>query len=276
MTYFGFLAIFLGIPLVVLAALTILDRRQGRCLPEDLRLIPGWAAILAHVLIAVLYTTPWDNYLVATGVWYYNPTLVTGVTLGWVPIEEYTFFVVQTLLTGLWLLFLARRVRGTDSGNGKWKPFPLHIRLGSAAVLGVVWLGSLGLLSSGWEPGTYLGIILAWALPPIMVQLAFGADMLWRRYKLVGLALLSSTLYLALADSLAIGSGTWTIDPHQSLNIFFGSLPLEELLFFLVTNTLIVFGMTLLMANETRQRAGNLWKAIRFRQPHIDTDRSFK
>jgi putative membrane protein len=84
--------------------------------------------------------------------------------------------------------------------------------------------------------------------------------MLWRRRKLVGLALLSSTLYLGLADSLAIGSGTWTIDPHQSLNITFGSLPLEELLFFLVTDTLVIFGMTLLMATETRQRARSIFK----------------
>ena len=56
------------------------------------------------VLIAVAYTTPWDNYLVATNVWWYDESLVTGLKLGWVPIEEYTFFVLQTLMTGLWTL----------------------------------------------------------------------------------------------------------------------------------------------------------------------------
>ena len=259
MTYFRFLLIFLGIPLVVMVLLTWLDWRRRRSLPEDLRAAPGWLAMLVHVLVAVVYTTPWDNYLVASGVWYYNPALVTGFTIGWVPIEEYTFFVVQTLLTGLWLLFLARRMPAAAHDSAP-STFDRHLRFWSALILGVIWLGSLGLLASGWKPATYLALILAWALLPIVVQLAYGADMLWRRRKLVGLALLSSTLYLGLADSLAIGSGTWTIDPRQSLNIFIGALPLEELLFFLVTDTLVIFGMTLLMATETRQRARSIFK----------------
>ena len=71
---------------------------------------PPWAVLWGHVLIALIWTTPWDNYLVATRVWWYDPALVTGLTLGWVPIEEYTFFVVQTLMAGLWLLAWMRRL----------------------------------------------------------------------------------------------------------------------------------------------------------------------
>ena len=76
-------------------------------------LVRHWAAFI----IALLYTTPWDNYLVATGVWWYDPALVTGLTLGWVPIEEYTFFILQTLLAGLWLAFLARRLEFKDQSS---------------------------------------------------------------------------------------------------------------------------------------------------------------
>ena len=123
MTYFGFLIRFIGIPLLILAALTVWDRHKGRRLPDDLRKQPAWLALLAHVIAAVVWTTPWDNYLVATGVWYYDPNLVTGITLGWVPIEEYTFFVVQTLMTGLWLLWLGRRLRTVSL------PIPLRPRL---------------------------------------------------------------------------------------------------------------------------------------------------
>ncbi len=259
MTYFRFLLIFLGIPLVGLGLLTWLDWRRRRRMPDDLRSAPGWLAMLVHVLLAVVYTTPWDNYLVATGVWYYNPALVTGVTIGWVPVEEYTFFVVQTLLTGLWLLFLARRMPGSEHEAAP-TTLDRRLRFWSALIVGIIWLGSLALLASGWKPATYLALILAWALLPIAVQLAYGADMLWRRRKLLGLALLSTTLYLGLADSLAIGSGTWTIDPRQSLNFTFGHLPLEELLFFVVTDTLVIFGMTLLMATETPQRLRSIFK----------------
>lgn len=63
------------------------------------------------------------------------------------------------------------------------------------------------------------------------------------------------TLYLAFADSLAIGDGTWAIDPAQSLGIFIGSaLPIEEFIFFLLTNTLLVFGITLVLARESQTR----------------------
>ena len=125
MTYFGFLARFLLIPLGIMALLLWRDRGRDVGLPVHLRNFPGWAVILLHVAVAVIYTTPWDNYLVATGVWWYDPALVTGVTLGWVPIEEYTFFVLQTLLTGMWLLWLAPRLAHF---NETYPGIDLHLR----------------------------------------------------------------------------------------------------------------------------------------------------
>ena len=71
MTYAQYLLIFLGGPLVILAALAW--RRRA-----VLRARLPWAGLLALVVVAVVYTTPWDNYLVATGVWYYNPDLVAS------------------------------------------------------------------------------------------------------------------------------------------------------------------------------------------------------
>ena len=58
------------------------------------------AALLMISLVAVLYTTIWDNYLVSNRIWWYDPNLVTGITLGWVPIEEYLFFILETFLVG--------------------------------------------------------------------------------------------------------------------------------------------------------------------------------
>ena len=251
MTYFGFLLLFLGVPILGLLVLTAWDRRKNRLLPEFRRGIPAGVTLLIHVLVAVLYTTLWDNYLVATGVWFYNPELVTGITLGWVPLEEYTFFILQTLMTGLWFLLLARRVpQRKDLRHAGWR-----YRIVPTIFLGITWALSLFLFLSGWKPGTYYGLIILWALPPIMLQFFFGGDILWREKKIVGLTIFTATLYLSITDSLAIGSGTWTIDPMQSLNIFLGGiLPLEELIFFLVTNCLIVFGMTLFLAKESRDR----------------------
>lgn len=59
-------------------------------------------------MIALIYTTPWDNYLVASGVWFYDPARVWNIILGWVPLEEYIFFILQTILTGLIVAGLLR------------------------------------------------------------------------------------------------------------------------------------------------------------------------
>jgi len=265
MTYFGFLGIFLLTPIALLMGLGIFDQRRGRTLPPALAQFPLWAAILGHVIIALVYTTPWDNYLVATRVWWYDPTLVTGITLGWVPIEEYTFFVLQPIMSGLWLLYLGRRLTFPEKLSGE-KISQLRWLL--TITVGAVWLAAVVILIVLWKPGTYLALELGWALPPIMLQLAFGADILWRTRKLVFAGILVPTLYLSLADAIAIGVGVWTIDPAQSLAVFLGGiLPVEEFIFFLLTNTLIIFGVTLILAQESQRRVEAIKEHFPIRQP---------
>ena len=270
MTYFGFLLRFLVIPILLLSIAVLVLHRRGKRLPESLRGLPFVVALLGHIVVALVYTTPWDNYLVATGVWYYNPALVTGITIGWVPIEEYTFFLLQPILTGLWLYLLAVTLELGPPGNHA-RP---RLRLWSVIIVGAIWLASVIVFFSDWTSATYLSIILAWGLFPVLIQLAMGADILWRYRKLVLWALVPATLYLAFADSLAIGDGTWTIDPAQSFHILIGGvLPIEEFLFFLMTNVLLVFGMTLVLARESHERLHNEilpWIAARRAQSGVD------
>jgi lycopene beta-cyclase len=251
MTYFGFLAQFVLIPIIILLAWAIFDHRRGKRLPRALNGWPVWAGIGAHMLVALVYTTPWDNYLVASGVWWYDPNLVTGIVFGWVPLEEYTFFLVQPILTGLWLFTLVRYLPAPDEGlDTRWR-----VRLIPLAILAPIWIASAVVLLTGWKPGAYLGLELIWALPPIMLQIAFAGDILWKHRRVIFLAIASSSLYLSAADYLAIGSGTWMIDPAQSLQIYIaGVLPIEEVIFFMLTNILLVFGLTLVMAQESHQR----------------------
>jgi len=260
MTYFAFLALFVGIPIVLLLGVAWLDVRAGRQRPAALANWPIAGGILLHALIALVYTTPWDNYLVATGVWWYDPALVTGIVLGWVPIEEYTFFVVQPILAGLWLTALVRRLPVASqpaAGDGR-------IRSVGLALIGLIWLGSVAILWSGWQPGTYLALELVWALPPIALQWGFGGDILWRNGKLVLLSIIPLTLYLSGADALAIGAGTWTIDPAQSTGLLLaGILPVEEFIFFGLTNTLVTFGLTLIWAAESQTRIQSILQTVR-------------
>jgi lycopene beta-cyclase len=244
MTYFGFHLRFLIPPIAVLGLLLVHDIRNGRQLPPSLRQRPFWLALLVHVVLAVIYTTPWDNYLVATRVWWYDPARVTGLTLGWVPIEEYTFFVLQTVLTGFWLLWLAPRLANRSERPAGWSA----PRWPALIALGLIWLVALAILLGSWQPGTYLALELVWLIVPIVPQVAVGANVLRQQRRMVGLALVTAVAYLSVADALAIHAGVWTINPQQTIGVLLaGVLPLEEFIFFILTNTLIVFGMTLFM-----------------------------
>ena len=113
MTYFGFLTAFVLIPIIILL-LWLLLSRSWRSLSFAFPI--GYSFLLLATL-ATLYTTPWDNYLVATRVWWYDPAKVLGVTIGWVPIEEYLFFMLQPVLGGLVLLYLFSRDRSSSPGQ---------------------------------------------------------------------------------------------------------------------------------------------------------------
>lgn len=263
MTYFGFLLRFLILPILVFLAITYWDNKQNKQIHGFHNGRAVWLGIAVHVLLAVIYTTPWDNYLVATGVWYYNPDLVTGLVIGYVPIEEYTFFVLETILSGLWWWFLARRLSLLTQ---MYKPNKSLAYL-STALLAALWLVFTYLFFFGEETWTYLSIILFWALPPMVLQLLFGADILWHHRKLVILGFFIPGLYLSLMDIAALRETTWSISPEQTTGVlFFGILPLEEVLFFFATNMLITFGMTLLLANVSQERIAeiknriNVWK----------------
>jgi len=274
MTYLGFLVIFLLIPIGLLIILILWDRNQDREIPAALYAWPPAAAIFLHVVIAVLYTTIWDNYLVATQVWWYDPALVTGVTIAYVPIEEYTFFILQPILAGLWLLLLLQRMHlpaaqtqepglaGVSTSRGVW------LRFGVVVIAITIWLSSIMLLASGWQSGIYMGLELVWAIPPIALQLAFGADILWRYRRLVALAIIPLTLYLSSADAIAINSGIWIINPQKSIDFLLGGiLPIEEFLFFLMTYTLVTFGIILVLAQASRERIREMRNRLRSAGP---------
>jgi lycopene cyclase domain-containing protein len=89
LTYAQFLATFLGVPIIFLLWMS-----QG----IHRRLVVTLAGIS---LVAMLYTAPWDNLIVMLGVWSYGPHRILGVVLGHVPLEEYIFYVLQVILTGL-------------------------------------------------------------------------------------------------------------------------------------------------------------------------------
>ncbi|MHB0876289.1 MAG: lycopene cyclase domain-containing protein [Anaerolineae bacterium] len=255
MTYWRYLALFVAAPMLVLAVLAWRERGR-RALPATLRALPPWLPLVALAAIALVYTTPWDNYLVATGVWYYDPDRVGGIVLGWVPLEEYSFFVLQTLLVGLWFVFLARRLPAAPvSPSRPARLLPLTVGI-------ALWLPAVTVLAIGWQPGTYLGLELAWFVPPLALQLWFGGDILASRRRLLLATLLPAILYLSATDALAIAAGVWTISPAATVGIDIGPLPLEELVFFSLTSALIAVSMVLALSAESIGRLMGLRRVL--------------
>lgn len=244
MTYLGFLAIFLLPPI---AALLLIEARR-----HGLRRV---SSVFLLASIALIYTTPWDNYLVAQRVWWYAENQVLGITLGWVPLEEYLFFVLQPIMTGLWTLRLARQ-SGTGIENSRRR------KAAASWALALWALSSLALLS-GMDLPSYGLLILVWGLPPVALQLRFGADLLWNHRRSVLPGILVPSIYLALADALAIRSGIWSINPAETVGVQLqGILPLEELIFFVLTNVLVAFG-TVLINDEAAQARLTDWRLLR-------------
>lgn len=265
MTYTSFLLTFIVPPIALLAGLVALRARTRRR-HGPLSTSAPWvspALVAALLVVAMLYTAPWDNHLIASHVWFYDRARVDGITLGWIPLEELLFFPLQTLLVALWYAWLAPFVAPVVPATGAVGGSP-RTQLASVLAAGCLWLVAVTVLLAGWRPGTYLGWELAWALPPIILQLAAGADVVWRARRLLVAVIVPAVLYLSTADAVAIHAGIWTIDPHHSTGLLIGgTLPLEELVFFLLTTTLVALGLVLGGSAGVRERLpGALSRAV--------------
>ncbi len=111
---------------------------------------------------------------------------------------------------------------------------------------------------------TYLILEVVWAAPIVIIQWLIGLDAMLQRWKIWLPGIIVPTLYLTFADAFALGAHTWTISPDSSLNILlpFG-VPIEEFVFFLLTNTLVVQGLILFASPQIRTRTQRLWRVLR-------------
>jgi lycopene cyclase domain-containing protein len=91
MTYARFLGLFVVLPLLFLVWRYRRTFTARSLAPLGILLVVVYAA-----------TSPWDNLAVKWGLWGFDPERIWGIKLGYLPLEEYLFFGLQTLLVGLW------------------------------------------------------------------------------------------------------------------------------------------------------------------------------
>ena len=233
MTYLSFLLFFIGIPLIFLGTYTYFKTH-----PDKKYVLKGIAVLCG---LAFVYTTPWDNYLLAQKVWWYGPDRVL-FTIGYVPIEEYTFFFVQTIMTGLWTFFILNQVtslKPADPQNKIIKTLKIVISLG---LIGICIYGFKSLFH---DRSFYIGLILAWATPVVILQFVIGGQHILKNFGLFLICCLTPTFYLWRADLFAIRDGIWDISKDFTLGYGYNELPIEEMIFFLITNIMVVQGLFL-------------------------------
>ncbi|KAJ3054396.1 hypothetical protein HK097_001947 [Rhizophlyctis rosea] len=192
---------------------------------------------------AMVYTTPWDNYIIANGAWSYPPGRATDAPIGYVPLEEYFFFFIQTLMSGLFSILITR-----------WDLHVLKLKAGpegsSSAVRYGPIVGMLGLAVWGWIEGKpsslnfYLGSICWWVMPILAFQWWIAGTYIWRNRRKAAIGILVPTAYLCFVDHTALREGVWIIHGGTSTGwMVTNHLPFEEALFFFLSNCMVVCGV---------------------------------
>jgi len=243
-SYGLFLGIFIIVPLLLFwgFALFSLNRRH---VVNTL-----YCSVLLSFL-AVIYTSLWDNYLVYAGIWSYGNNRIIG-TLGLVPFEEYSFFVLETLLvSGVWLFFFPDEAKLISPPLIKPKS-SISTKPKAASLKFFIFCELLAFILFFFQKQSlYCGLIIGWVIPILALQWVYGSHALIEHRRVIVRCILYLFSYLSLSDQWAIRNGIWSISSNYSLFNLLPHLPFEESLFFLLTTTMCVWGLTLFMLGLT-------------------------
>ncbi|GAA6040552.1 hypothetical protein JCM8097_005460 [Rhodosporidiobolus ruineniae] len=194
------------------------------------------------IAIAVSATIPWDSYLIRNRIWSYPASSVVGPTLFDIPYEEVFFFFVQTYITSAVYAIFTRPVvhavllprTPSEGRTTRW--------IGTASFLAVFALAWAKIQEGG--EGTYLALIVGWVAPFLALLWFIASTHLTSmpRSALIP-SILLPTLYLWECDARALQRGTWVIEKGTKLGLSYRGLEIEEAVFFVLTNVMIVFGL---------------------------------
>jgi lycopene cyclase domain-containing protein len=242
MTYLRFHLIFNLPLLVLLAALTGM-------VPWTVEEITAFGVVLLAVMI---FTTPWDNLAAKWGIWGF-PREKYSLRIGYLPVEEYAFFLLQSANVMLAVRALFHYLPDWQVGLETAVGMPQLICLGASLVpWGIVAL-NLRWLRRKAGPRVNYAIHLAWFLPVIYLQWILAPQLFWMHLGLLMLLTAAFGIYYTLADLAAVRAGTWFFDEKQITGIkFFGVLPWEEIAFFFLTSLLVAQSYLLLLPGELR------------------------
>ena len=242
MTYLRFHLIF-NLPLLILLA----------GLTGPVPWIAGEGEALGLVLLAVMiFTTPWDNLAAKWGIWGF-PRERYSLRIGYLPVEEYAFFPLQSVNVMLAVRALFRFFPDWQTGQGveikMWTLICLAISVIPWAFIAL----QLRWLRRKAGPSVNYAVHLVWFLPVIYAQWILAPPLLLGHAGLLVWVTIAFGVYYTLADLAAVRAGTWFFDEHQITGVKLGGiLPWEEVAFFFLTSLLVAQSYLLLLPSDLR------------------------
>jgi lycopene cyclase domain-containing protein len=242
MTYLRFHLIFNLPLLIVLPALSGQQSWTG-----------GEFEAMGLVLLAVMiFTAPWDNLAAKWGIWGF-PREKYSLRLGYLPIEEYAFFLLQSVnvmlaIRALFIFFPDWQL-GQETAVSKWTLICLAGSLIPWTFVAI----QLRWLRRKCGPRVNYAVHLAWFLPVIYAQWVIAPPLFFGHAGLLALITGAFGIYYTLADLVAVRAGTWFFDEKQITGVKLGGvLPWEEIAFFFLTSLLVAQSYLLLLPEDLR------------------------
>jgi len=242
MTYLRFHLIF-NLPLLILLA----------ALSGPLPWTTEEVEALGWVLLAVMiFTTPWDNLAAKWGIWGF-PREKYSLRLGYLPMEEYAFFLLQSVNVMLAVRALFRFFPDWQTGQETEIGMGALICLAASVIPWLLVAVQLRRLRQKAGPRVNYAIHLAWFLPVIYAQWILAQPLFLGHAGLLVLVTAAFGVYYTLADLVAVRAGTWFFDEKQITGAKLGGiLPWEEIAFFFLTSLLVAQSYLLLLPDDLR------------------------
>ena len=242
LTYLRFHLIFNLPPLVILGAVSGAE-------PWTRGELTAFGLVLLAVLI---FTTPWDNLAAKWGIWGFSREKFT-LQLGYLPIEEYAFFLLQSANVMLAIRALFRIFPDWQLGLETGLSSLTLIFLAASVLPWLICAAMLVWIRRKSGARANYAIHLAWFLPVVYVQWIIAPPLFIDHLGLLVLVTAVFGIYYTLADVIAVRAGVWFFDEKQITGVKLGGvLPWEEIAFFFLTSLLVAQSYLLLLPSDQR------------------------
>ena len=204
------------------------------------------------LLLVMIFTTPWDNLAAKWGIWGF-PREKYSLRLGYLPVEEYAFFLLQSINVMLALRALFHFFPDWLIGQETDIGMATLICLAASIIPWTFIVVRLGLLRRTAGPRVNYTIHLVWFLPVIYTQWLLAPSLFLGHASLLVLVMGAFGVYYTLADLVAVRAGIWYFDEKQITGMKLGGiLPWEEIAFFFLTSLLVAQSYLLLLPSDSR------------------------